>query len=382
MKKKKAIFVANTGFALFNFRLSLMKALKALDWEVVGIANDEADYADKFKSEGLNFIHVDIDHKGKNPLNDILLAKNLASLYEKEAPYFVHHFTVKPVIFGSIAAKKAKIKHIFNTITGLGYAFEHKSILQKIVIKLYKYALSGLPIVIFQNQNDRDIFISLGITMKASTHIIMGSGVDTEKIRPRNHLRKKNKFTFLMISRMLWSKGVAEFVQAARHVKALYPETSFTMAGGESGAGAQGNPKAISIEWLMNINSEGIAHWHGRISSDEVLDLLINSDVFVLPSYYPEGIPKVLIEAAASGMPIITTNTPGCRDIAINGVNGLTVPVRDVDSIVTAMIKFIEHPELIKKMGIESRKRAEEVFDTKHIIKQTLQLYQKTGISV
>ncbi|KKO20944.1 MAG: putative glycosyltransferase [Candidatus Brocadia fulgida] len=354
---KKALFVANTGFALFNFRIPLMKYLADEGWSVVAVANDEAGYADKFSREGIKFINIRIDHKGKNPIADALLIWRLKLLYNQELPTLVHHFTVKCVIFGSLAAKWAKVPVVLNSITGLGYVFAKDGLLMRTSMMLYKFALSGRPQVIFQNKDDYQLFVSNNLVKKANARVILGSGVNTKVVYPNTTRRRNNSLQFLLISRMLWSKGINEFVHAAEKIKKQFPEINFVLAGGASGAGAKGNPDAIPEKWLNDVNARGIARWVGSIPFEEVLILLDDSDVVVLPSYYPEGVPRALIEAAAKGKSIITTNTKGCKEVVVDGINGFLTPPKDVESLARCMLKFVQEPDLINKMGVESRKR-------------------------
>lgn len=377
--EKKALFIANTGFALFNYRLQLMKFLSNQGWSVVAIANDEADYVNKFSNIGIRFININIDHKGKNPIADVTLIWRLKSLYDQESPSLVHHFTIKPVIFGSLAAKWAKVPAIINSITGLGYVFNKRGFLMRTSMMLYKFALSGQPRVIFQNNDDYQLFISNNLIKKTNAQVILGSGVNTKVFYPNTIKRSDANLQFLLVSRMLWSKGISEYVSAAERVKKQYPETKFILAGGASGGGAKGNPDAIPEKWLNEVNARGIAKWIGRIPFEDVMILLDNSDVVVLPSYYPEGVPRSLIEAAAKGKPIITTNTPGCNEVVLDGVNGFFSPPKDVESLANCMLNFIREPELINKMGIESRKRAVDIFDEEKILEKTARVYKEAG---
>ncbi|WKZ18877.1 MAG: glycosyltransferase family 4 protein [Candidatus Jettenia sp. CY-1] len=377
--EKKALFIANTGFALFNYRLQLMKFLSNQGWSVVAIANDEADYVNKFSNIGIRFININIDHKGKNPIADVTLIWRLKSLYDQESPSLVHHFTIKPVIFGSLAAKWAKVPAIINSITGLGYVFNKRGLLMRTSMMLYKFALSGRPRVIFQNNDDYQLFISNNLIKKTNAQVILGSGVNTKVFYPNTIKRSDANLQFLLVSRMLWSKGISEYVSAAERVKKQYPETKFILAGGASGGGAKGNPDAIPEKWLNEVNARGIAKWIGRIPFEDVMILLDNSDVVVLPSYYPEGVPRSLIEAAAKGKPIITTNTPGCNEVVLDGVNGFFSPPKDVESLANCMLNFIREPELINKMGIESRKRAVDIFDEEKILEKTARVYKEAG---
>lgn len=375
----KAIFVANTGFALFNFRLPLMKHLSRQGWNVVAVANDEADFKIMFAREGFRFINIFIDHKGKNPIFDSLFALRLTQIYKQESPKIVHHFTIKPVIFGTLAARFANVPAIVNSIPGLGYVFGTGGLLKKLVIMLYKVSLSGRPKVIFQNSDDYRLFISKGIIKKNQGYVILGSGVNTKEIFPTFKERKNSNINFVLVSRMLWSKGVAEFVRVAEGVKKNFPETRFVMAGGPSGGGAKENPEAIPKKWLNAVNKREHVRWVGRVPFDEVMHLLDRFDVFVLPSYYPEDIPRCLLEAAAKGKPIIATNMPGCREVVEDGVNGFLVPAKDVNALEECMLEFIRMPHLIRKMGEESRRRAEDLFDEEKLFTETVEVYRTAG---
>lgn len=375
---KKAIFVSNTGFSLYNFRLSLMKHLSAIGWDITGIANDEDNFRALFEKENISFINLNIDHKGKNFIKDILFLLKLKKIYQAENPLLVHHFTIKPVIFGSLAARIAKVPSINNTITGLGYTFEKSGLLQEIVKMLYQFALNKNVQVIFQNHDDLDFLVSKKIIQAKQGHVVPGSGIDTETILPKGHIIKKNEsslLSFVLVSRMLWSKGIREFVRAAEEVQSQYPNTKFVMAGGFSGGGSKSNPKAVPEKWLDEVNQRGIVNWVKRIPSEQVMKLLDDASVVVLPSYR-EGIPKALIEAAAKGKPIITTDSPGCRDVVKNGLNGFLVAPKNYEELRDSMIKFIKSPHLIQKMGRASRKIAAEKFDNKIIFKKILKIYK------
>jgi len=381
--RKKLLFIANTGFNLYNFRINLIRYLRGKGCEIIAIANDEADFSKNFQENDIKFISIPIDHKGKNPLNDILLIKSLVSLYKKESPDLVHHFTIKPCIFGSIAAKIAKIPVVVNTITGLGYVFDRGGFLQMMVENLYKFAFSGNVNVIFQNEENKNLFLKKQIIKtKEKVHVILGSGINTERYTPGMKIKKEKGVYFLLIARMLWSKGIKEFVEAAERVKKQYPDVKFVMVGGYSGGGAEGNPDMVPEKWLIDKKNKGAVDWLGRLPHEEVISLLDKADVVVLPSYYPEGIPFSLIEAAAKAKPIITTNAPGCREVVKDGENGFLVPPKNIPALEKAMLEFIKNPQLIDKMGIESRKRAVHIFDEKIVFEQVLQVYRKAGFTI
>jgi glycosyltransferase involved in cell wall biosynthesis len=181
---------------------------------------------------------------------------------------------------------------------------------------------------------------------------------------------------------MLWTKGIGEFVRAAEVVKKKHPHVQFVMAGGHSGGGAKGNPDSAPKWWLQNVNRRGYVKWIGPVPSNEVMALLDKTDVFVLPSYYPEGVPRSLIEAAAKGKAIITTTTPGCREVVEDMVNGFLVAPNDVDGLVDRMVEFIERPELVVSMGKASRTRAKELFDERKVFEKIIRVYAEAGINV
>jgi glycosyltransferase involved in cell wall biosynthesis len=373
----KIAFVANTGFALYGFRLNLMKFLVDLGYDVVALANDEANFASKLTSYGIRFIDTCVDHKGMNPFSDILYSLKLKRIYEVEKPVLVHHFTIKPVVYGSLAARLAKVPAIVNTITGLGYSFDKGGWLQKLVELLYRLALTGRTKTIFQNNDNQRLFVAKGLVSKDQTQVILGSGISTREIYPKKQPKKDHfKTTFLLIGRMLWSKGIKEFVSAAGHVKRLYPGCEFIMAGGFSGGGAAANPEKIPLKWLHDTNRKGTVRWVGHVPYREIMKLLDDASVVVLPSY-AEGVPKTLIEAAAKAKPIIATDAPGCREVVVGGLNGFLVPVKDSISLAESMMNFINSPELFSKMGAESRKRAVALFDERIVFEQTMDVYRR-----
>jgi glycosyltransferase involved in cell wall biosynthesis len=373
--KKKVIIVANTGFTLYHFRLPLMKHLLKSGWEVVAVADEEADFGNRLLREGIRFNDVRIDHKGKNPVADISLTCRLLETYRSEKPLVVHHFTSKPVIFGSLAAKLANVPVIVNSMTGLGYGFQRNDWLKVITAGLYRMAMAGRTQVIFQNRGHYRLFVSDGFVKSTNAHLILGSGVDTRKVFPVEKKNSNSPMTFLLVARMLWGKGIEEYVQAARIVKSRYPETCFKMVGGQSGGGAKANPDSIPKAWLQKVNSEKIVNWIDTVPFGKVLELLDQADVFVLPTFLPEGIPKALIEAAAKGKAMIAADTPGCREVIKDGINGFLVPPRNPESLAAPMIRFIENREWVPRMGKASRELAVDLFDERKIFEQTVKVY-------
>ncbi len=380
MDKSKIIIVGNTGFSLFNYRLSLMQKLVKSVGNLIAVANNEADYPEKFSKEGIKFISMPIDHKGMNPVKDILLILKLLIFYRREKPDVVHHFTIKPVIMGTLAAKLAGVKGIVNTITGLGYAFEKKNLLQKLVINLYRFTMKGNVQIIFQNKDNRDYFIKKGICNSSQAHIVEGSGLNTDKYYPDKNFSFDNKKpVFFLATRMLWSKGIAEFVEMAQSIRAVYSNATFIMAGGASGGGAAANPQAIPIKWLEEVNNGSCVKWLGRISFGQVMELLKGSYAIVFPSYH-EGLPRFLIEAGSLAKPLIAFDVPGCREVVQNGANGYLVKNKNGEELAKAVFKLLDDPKKAEIMGEKAREQTVRYYDDSEIYKKTLEVYTSAGM--
>ncbi|MEO0206479.1 MAG: glycosyltransferase family 4 protein, partial [candidate division WOR-3 bacterium] len=264
------------------------------------------------------------------------------------------------------------IRYIYNMIPGMGYVFTETSLkkrLVRIITKfMYKIALIYSNHTFFQNTEDYDYFLKNDIINMKRVSVVPGTGVDIEKFKPV--LKKSSeKVVFMFSGRLLWDKGVGEFVEAARIIKQKYANTDFWVLGPID----LQNPKGIAPEQLNKWNQEGVVKYLGV--TDNIGDYLQKADVIVLPSFYREGIPLSLLEGAACGMPIITTDSCGCREVVKEGENGFLVPIKDVDKLVKAMEEFIKNPKLIIEMGNESRRIAEEKFDSSKIVQMILQKY-------
>lgn len=370
----KIIFVANTSWYLYNFRLSLMQHMVKRGYYIIAVAPRD-DYSKKIEEMRIKYIDVPVSRKGKNPFVDLILLLRLIKLYKREKPIIVHHFTPKVVIYGSLAARFANIKNVVNSITGLGNAFVKGGILQNIVEKMYKIAFSENQQIIFQNPNDRELFLQHKTVSPKSIHLIKGSGIDTEYLSSSsNKIRSNDNITFTLISRMIWDKGVGVFVEAAKLVKKKYLSAQFVIVGGLD----NDNPNAVPEKYLKEQEASGYIKWTGHI--DEIKQLIDSSDVIVLPTYYREGVPRSLIEGSSMAKPLIATTVPGCWEVVDHGVNGLLVPPRDVNSLAKAMLKLAKDPELRYQMGQNGRKKVLEEFDDAIIIEKTLEVYKKAGL--
>lgn len=364
----KYLIIASYPASILKFRGALIKALQDKGFEIHIAAPEFEIFPEEYESlTALDYVvhPIPMQRTGTNPLND---AKTLSALYvliKKIQPSHVMGYTIKPVIYGSLAAKLARVPHRFALITGLGYAFQgadeqdyRKSNLQKIMHKLYSVALASTHKVFFQNPDDEALFKSMGIlTPKASTTVVNGSGVDISEysVQPFATIDDILIPRFLLIARLLGDKGVREYAQAAKIIKDKYPQAQFDLVGW-----IDDNPDAIEQQELDRWINEGLFNFWGKL--DDVKPAIAASSIYVLPSYR-EGTPRTVLEAMAMGRPIITTDAPGCRETVIDGYNGYLVPVKAVEALAAAMERFIVNPALIIEMGKASHQLVEEKFD-------------------
>lgn len=371
-RPKRIVYVAaNTSWYLYNFRRPLLMALLARGYRVHALAPEDA-YAPKLRDLGIKLIPIEITRSGVNPFADAALLARFISVYRHSNPDIVQHFTVKPVIYGTLAARLCHVERIFNMVPGMGYVFTGASFkklcIQRIVRRLYKTTMNFSHHVFFQNHEDRDYFLRHDLVDSAKTSIVSGTGVDTKSFRPGRR-EKRTGITFVMAARLLWDKGVGEYVAAARELKRRHKNVRFWLLGPVD----MGNPKGIKPEQLKAWNNEGAVEYLGM--TDDIKSYLSSADVIVLPSYYREGIPLSLLEGAAMAMPIITTDSPGCREVVAHGKNGFLVPARDPAALAAAMEEFLAQPALVARMGRESRKAAVTRFDSRLIVEDILKYY-------
>jgi glycosyltransferase involved in cell wall biosynthesis len=364
--------VSRCAWTLYNFRAGQIRALLAKGYSVIGGGAGGDGYEKKIRDLGIPFVPLPIDKKGTNFWADLILFKTLFQWYLREKPDVVHHFTIKPVIYGSIAARLAKVPRIVNTITGLGYVFiEDFSWLKWVVERQYRLALACAHFTFFQNQEDRSLFLKRKLIKLEKTGLLAGSGVDLDFFYPISFAENSQDSAhcrFIVASRLLKEKGIVEFVEAARLVKKEFPGTRFQLLGKRD----ERNPTVIPLEDIMAWQSEGLISWSGE--TEDVRPFLARADVIVLPSYR-EGLPRSLLEAAAMEKPVISTDTPGCRDAVEDQITGLLVSVKDSGALAQAMIRLIKHPGLRETMGKAGRKKVEQEFDEKRVIKKILSVY-------
>ncbi|QTA85990.1 glycosyltransferase family 4 protein [Desulfonema magnum] len=371
--RKKIFLISRCAWTLYNFRAGLMRNLKTKNYTVVGGGDSDDGFGDKIEAMGVPFKSLPVSKKAISPFADILLFLTLFKWYRYEKPDIVHHFTIKPVIYGSLAARLARVPRIINTVTGLGFVFSEKKVtlLRYLVKWLYRLALRGSHFTFFLNQDDLNFFLSQGLANAQKTGLLPGEGVDCQFFSPEfvSDSVSEKPITFLMVSRMLRDKGVFEFVEAARLVKDQFSKVQFQLLGGRD----ERNPNVISQKDLDLWHSEGVVAWLGELA--DVRPVITKADVVVLPSFYGEGVPRVLLEAAAMGKPVITTDAVGCREVVDDGVNGFLVPVKNADALAQAMTRMIEDAEMRRTMGIAGRKKAEQAFDERIVIEKILGTY-------
>lgn len=376
-EKKTIALIGNTASPLLNFRKELVIELVSQGHNVYCLVSD---YTPQTKAaiENLGAIPIDftLNSKGINPIADVSSTIKLSRTLKELQPDVVFSYFVKPVIFGTLAARIANVPRIVGMIEGLGNAFTPKDkngfdfktrVIQRIQVLLYKRALPLLDTLIVLNPDDhKDLVDKFNIKVK-NTIVLGGIGVDLERFSyvPFDN---QNPVSFIFIARLLKEKGVYEYLEAAKKVKAKYPKTKFYILGGFDDE----NPFALRRSELETYLSSDIVDYPGHV--ENVADYLIKSSVFVLPSFYREGVPRSTQEAMAIGRPIITTDVPGCRETVENGVNGFLIPPFDTYALAYKMINFIEQPNLINEMGRESRKIAESKFNINEVNNKLIQI--------
>ena len=364
---EKFILVASHPDSLINFRGPLIRALLSKDLEVHVAAPDlDADslIRSNLESYGVNVHKIHMKRTGMNPISDLKTIFQLWILMKKIKPNYFLGYTHKPVIYGNLAAWMAGVNKKFALITGLGYTFQSKILwLNHLLQFLYRISMRKVEKVFFQNPDDESLFQNLGIikTFENKSVVVNGSGVDLKKF---NASPFPIKIQFLLIARLLGDKGIREYFKAAKAVREKRPDIKFGLVGW-----IDNHPDAISKQELDERIDAGDIFFYGRM--DDVKPAISESSVYVLPSYR-EGTPRTVLEAMAMGRPIITTDAPGCKETVKDGINGYIVKVKSSQALVKAMFSFIEQPELIKSMGNNSRKIAEDKYDVDKVNKHMM----------
>ncbi|MRH79058.1 glycosyltransferase [Spiribacter sp. C176] len=372
---KRALLFANTEWYLYNFRLSLARALQAAGYEVI-LISPPGPYGHKLRELGFDWRPAPMARLSLNPFSELRLLWWLIQLLRHEQIDVVHGFTIKCAVYGSLAARVAGNRPRIGAVAGLGYVFTSRSIkalvLRPMVRLALRLALGGKRArLILQNPDDMALFESARLARPDQLRLIPGSGVDVTRFKPAEGGAKRtvdDAFRIVLPARLLWDKGIAEWVAAAEKLKSTHPQITLLLAG-EPDAG---NPAAVPAEKFKAWHNAGIIEWLGKV--DDMPALFQSVDAVALPSYR-EGLPKSLIEAAGCGLPLITTDVPGCREVVTHEQDGLLIPPRNADALAAAIARLADDPELCQQLGAAARQRALAEFDEQIVIEKTLGVY-------
>lgn len=360
--KKRIAFVHNAVWEMYNFRGELMQELKAKGYDITVICPPDEKNSHFITEElGLKLMTIPMNRKGTNIVEDFKLLKNLFSLYRKEKFDLVFHYTIKPNIYGTLAAKLAGIKSIAIT-TGLGYVFLHKNLTSLIAKFMYKFSLAFANEVWFLNEDDREIFLEKDLITDRQAFMLPSEGVNTNRYVAQEKTKKDNKTVFLMIARVLYDKGYKEYVEAAKLIKEQNPNVEFQLLG----AIDPGNPSGVPEEVVNEAVSKGYINYLG--TTTDVTAILKEADCLVLPSYR-EGVSRVLMEAASMEKPLIASNVAGCREVINEGKTGFLCKVKNSVDLAQKMAKIINMSEKERVvMGKKGREKVVEEMDLTKII--------------
>lgn len=366
---------ANTDWYLFNFRLSLARRLRDMGHELVLLSPD-GEFGPKLRDMGFDWRPLPMNRRSLNPFGEARLVWRLSRILKAERIDIVHGFTIKPAVYGALAGRLAGVRGRVNAVAGMGYVFISNSlkarVLRPVVKTLARFAFdSGRARLIVQNPDDYAEFVGAGVVRPDRVHVIPGSGVDLSRFTANTRPRDPDQpLRVLLAARMLWDKGLQEFIDAARSLRAEGRAIRFLLAGDPD----PGNPASASAADLQGWVDEGLVEWLGHVG--DMAGLLASVDVVVLPSYR-EGLPKTLIEAAGCALPLVTTDVPGCREVVTDGVDGLLCPVRESAPLAAAIARLQDDPEFARRLGEAARLKAMRLFDETIVIDRTLGVYRE-----
>lgn len=357
----KIVATVNAAWNLVNFRMGVLRALVDRGDEVIAVAPEDAVSRAALADAGIRLIALPMDSAGVSPARDIALLAGFRRVLARERPAVMLGYTIKPNVYGSLAARSLGIPTL-NNISGLGTGFMRKGVLNRVVRGLYRVGLAGAHTVFFQNADDQAQFETLGLVLPGQAVLLPGSGIDLDRFAATPPGDPARPLRFLLVARMLWDKGVGEYVEAARIVRREHPEVRFSLLGGLGAENRTAIPAATVEAWVR----EGVVDHHPAVA--DVRGPMSDADVIVLPSYR-EGTSRVLLEASALGRPMITTDVPGCRDVVEDGVGGLLARVKDAGSLADAMRRMIAlSPAERHAMGRAARARVERDYAEQRVI--------------
>lgn len=368
----RLLFVIHDDAFFCSHRLNLGRAARDAGYEVA-VATRVQHHAKTIEDAGFTLLPIRLHGGFQSPLRESASLIELVRLYRRELPDIIHHVALKPALFGSIAARIVKAPTVVNAVTGLGYMFQsegwRRSLVRSAIAPALRWGFAHpRSVAIFQNEDDCENFVGARLVKKSRTAIIRGSGVNVSQFRPTPE--PAGIPVVVLASRMLWDKGIGEFVQAARLMKANGVQARFVLVG----AGHKENPTNIGDMQLRRWVEEGVVEWWGH--RDDMAGVFTASHVVVLPSY-GEGLPKVLLEAAACARPLIATNVRGCREIVRDGENGLLVPLKDPQALAQAMTTLLQDRALRDRMGARGREIALKEFRVELVEEATMTLYRR-----
>lgn len=368
----RLLFVVNHAGFFLSHRLPLALAAQDAGYDV-HVATPRSKHVPRLLATGLPWHELRLSRSGMNPMSELRLFRDLCKLYRRLRPHVVHHVTAKPVLYGTMAARVTGVKAIVNAVSGMGHVYTGggpaRRALRAAVSIGYSIALRHRRMrVIVQNRDHLELFVAQRWIRARDAVLISGSGVDLQQFVPKV-TEHEGTVRIVMASRLLYTKGVAEFVAAARLLKARRVDARCVLVG-EPDAD---NPSSIPAEVLRAWHSEGVIDHRGR--QEDMPSVFAEAEIVCLPTYYAEGIPKVLVEAGACGLPVVTTDWPGCRDIVEHRENGLLVPIRDPVALADALETLVRDPVLRRAMGQRGRARVEGEFSLDSVVRRTLALY-------
>jgi glycosyltransferase involved in cell wall biosynthesis len=376
---EKVLIVANWDWVIYNFRQSLAKSLQENRYEVV-LVSPKGKYVEEMR-ERFHWIEWPLERRSLNPLGEVSAVWKLAQIYKDEAPDLIHHDTIKPNLYGALAAQINTWRGVWdeppqllNSFMGIGFLFSERKkarILRSLVVPIMQFAMNRRHVfTTFSNRADRDTFANLGLIESANSRVMVSEFVNTDRFQSRDGQSSEGKLIVLMAARLLWDKGVQEFVSAAQMLRESGTPIEFWLAGEPDTETPGFVPEQRLDEW----NQTGVINWLGYCS--DMPEVLSQADIAVLPTHYNEGLPRFLVEAGATGLPLIATDIEACRRVVEDGKNGFVIPKRNPEQLAKAIEKLAQDASLRKAMGEMSREKVIAEFAEEEVIEEWLDLYE------
>lgn len=375
----KFVLFANTDWYLYNFRLSTALRLQADGHEVV-MLSPPGEFGERFARHGLRWVTVAMDRTSLNPLREAAMLAQLTRLLRRERPDLVHNFTVKCAVYGALAARAARVPAVVNAVAGLGYVFTSSAAKARLLRPLVKSLLRATlgnrrSLLILQNPDDAQDFTASRLVDATRIRVIRSSGVNLTRFFPPEYpepTSPRRRLRVLLAARLLWEKGIQEYVDASRLLQQQGREVEFLLAGMPDA----GNPRSVKHAQVQAWADAGVLNWLGHV--EDMPALFRSVDVMALPSYYREGVPKSLIEGAASGLALITTDRPGCREVVTeDGVDGLVVEPRNAAALAALIARLDDDRAMVRVLGDRARQTALTHFDEQSVIQRTVEVYDE-----